>query len=166
MACLRPNHSVDFLASRHRAVKIFGANKFSFEIMKLQIRCTEQDESGAYISSAHCLGTVSAHGSQQQEFGFGTVKNRSKAVAEGDAMKQAVTDCRKRCLMAFGPYLGSSLKDKKYAEKIAAEIRKRKRAGKAASSVASASPAKRSRACVVCGTPSSTKVCSVCEECS
>ena len=93
------------------ANRIFGFDGWSF--LQLELRLIGTFEDGGKTSVAYsCTGSVEALGVTKQDTGYGDGTDRNALKAHELAVKEAVTDARKRCLMMFGDQFGLALYDK------------------------------------------------------
>ena len=109
----------DYLSGEYvlnRLNEVFGHGGYSFRVVDLAQMYAVQEGTKTYVGF-RCLGelTVPALGVTRQDVGCG-FKSYSEGKDPGRSMdgaiKEAVTDCIKRCARTLGPSMGLALYDK------------------------------------------------------
>lgn len=94
------------------ANEIFGFD--GWDGRQLELRLIGQCEVNGKIHIAYsCTYAIDALGTRKEDTGYGDGTDKNPLKAHELAMKEAVTDARKRCLMMFGDQFGLALYDKK-----------------------------------------------------
>ncbi len=105
---------LSYVESHHvirEANRIFGHFGWSSTIRELSCVASEEKRSLQYVSYT-CHVTVTCHGTERSDIGFGQGINNDAGKAHESAVKEAVSDAQKRCLRTFGDQFGLALYDK------------------------------------------------------
>eukprot|EP00924_Labyrinthula_sp_SR-Ha-C_P002938 maker-scaffold_13-snap-gene-11.2-mRNA-1 protein AED:0.01 eAED:0.01 QI:86/0.5/0.66/1/1/1/3/211/341 len=101
------------------ANEIFGFDGWSCSIEKKEILFCENNNGRWSVACSATMKISLAAGASHTDVGFGDASNmKSRGDAMEKALKQAVSDARKRTLRIFGSKLGNCLYDRKHTEKI------------------------------------------------
>lgn len=96
-----------------RLCEILGPTGWSFSLDTLQKVEEDKNTKGLHVVGYTCIGTVTLpDGTAKQDVGFGQGIDRSLGGAHESAVKEAATDCLKRCARMLGWHMGLALYDK------------------------------------------------------
>lgn len=103
------------------ANEIFGPDGWSCHVKEIKTLSNEEIDgrwnvvvSAVVAVNVTCLGTRTIH----EDAGVGSATNRDRGGAFDNAIKEAVSDARKRALRLFGNAFGNCLYDKEYLQSL------------------------------------------------
>lgn len=105
----------------HNANRIFGVLGWDFPKPEAVTVSEYQDEKGRWVVTKECANAVTVRAvsdtgvfvrAVKGDIGYGHSINKNRGKALESAGKEAVTDCKKRCMKDIGPRLGLALYDK------------------------------------------------------
>lgn len=100
------------------ANKIFGLGGWSSEIKRVQTEFETKNGGKYKVGKTAIVRVTLKDGSFHEDIGFGDATGNSPGQAIEKAVKEAVTDARKRSLRLFGDALGNCIYDKSFVKGI------------------------------------------------
>lgn len=108
------------------ANEVFGYNKWCSEVRKVE-QVFIENSNGTWTACYSAVMRVTLiDGAYHEDEGTDSKSDRDKGKAIENARKGAISDSLKRALRHFGDMTGNSIYNKKYADKMKGEVKKRK----------------------------------------